>query len=343
MEISIIIPVYNGEKTILETLESINQQSLNFEQTECELIVIDDGSTDSTRALVQGFIDALDSLDKNKNGLDIDLVEVKNGGVSKARNIGASLAQGRYLTFIDADDLWTSDKLEAQYHALESNPNASFVYSWVNSIDLEGQFLRRGGYLTINHDPWLQLLIIDVVESGSNVMIRREFFERVQGFDEGLTHSEDWDLWIRLAEQGDVVTVPAPQVLYRQGGKTASTNVKKMEAGSLQIIQREGKKLRKKHRHILNQSLANRYKILAFEAMDSEIKRGRGWLALTYGIKAIFYDPQLLNQRSNLWRFLLKCCAIILLPRAVVAPWLNRRQDWKDLEFFFLSAIQVNF
>jgi len=340
MEISIIIPVYNGEKTILETLGSIAQQSLDFEQTECELIVIDDGSIDSTGAVVQGFID---SLNKDKNSLCGRLIRVDNGGVSKARNIGASLAKGRYLTFIDADDLWTTDKLEAQYQSLEENSNAGFVYSWVNSIDLNGNFLRRGGYLTVDRDPWLQLLIIDVVESGSNVMIRRSFFERVHGFDEALTHSEDWDLWIRLAEQGDVVTVPVPQVLYRQGGNTASTNVRKMESGSLQIIRREGKKLRKRHRYILHQSLANRYKILAFEAMDGEIQRGRAWLALTYGAKAVVYDPQLLNQCSNLWRFLLKCLAIALLPRFVIAPWLNRRQDWNNLEFFFLAAIQVNF
>ena len=73
-------------------------------------------------------------------------------------------------------------------------------------------------------------------------MIRRNIFEAVGGFDEALTHSEDWDLWIRLAEKSGVITVPSPQILYRQGGTTASTNVRKMEAGSLEIITREAKK-----------------------------------------------------------------------------------------------------
>ncbi|MGD1849325.1 MAG: glycosyltransferase family 2 protein [Cyanophyceae cyanobacterium] len=341
MDISIIIPVYNGENTILETLESICKQSIDFSETRCEVIVIDDGSTDSTEATVETFInDRLSSLKKN---LSIQLVRTQNQGVSKARNKGADLAKGTYLTFIDADDLWTVDKLEAQYLALECNSHAGFVYSWINSINLNGDFFRRGGYPTISGEPWIQLLIIDVVESGSNVMIRRDVFKSVNGFDETLTHSEDWDLWIRLAEKSSVVSVPAPQVLYRQGGKTASTNVRKMEAGSLAIIRREAQKLKPNRHNIIQQSLANRYKILAFEAMDGDPMRGRACLAFGYGIKAIFYDRNLLTQGKNITKFFVKCAIIWALPRKNVRAWLTRRRDWDELEQFFLASIQVNF
>ncbi|MEM1426839.1 MAG: glycosyltransferase, partial [Cyanobacteria bacterium P01_H01_bin.130] len=250
MDISVIIPVYNGAATIAETLESIFSQTLDGSQAEVEIIIINDGSTDQTNAIVETFMG-------RRKDYPIHLFEVENGGVSRARNRGAQLAKGRYLTFIDADDLWTTDKLEAQFFALESNPKAGFVYSWVNSIDLEGNFLRRGGYPTITGDPWVQLLIIDVVESGSNVMVRRDAYEQVHGFDEKLTHSEDWDLWIRLAEHFPVVTVPMAQILYRQGGQTASTNVRKMEAGSLEIIGRAAKRVGGTGHPVIRQSLAN--------------------------------------------------------------------------------------
>ncbi|MEM9245647.1 MAG: glycosyltransferase, partial [Cyanobacteria bacterium P01_F01_bin.153] len=193
MDISIIIPVYNGESTIFETLESIWNQSIDFSETKCEVVIINDGSTDKTAEVVNAFTS--NNLLGTEKKPSIQLITTQNQGVSKARNQGAILAKGRYLTFIDADDLWTVDKLEAQYLALECNLHAGFVYSWINSINLNGDFFRRGGYPTISSDPWIQLLIIDVVESGSNVMIRRDIFEAVNGFDETLTHSEDWDLW----------------------------------------------------------------------------------------------------------------------------------------------------
>ncbi|MGD1936315.1 MAG: glycosyltransferase family 2 protein [Cyanophyceae cyanobacterium] len=341
MDISIIIPVYNGEGTILETLESIWHQSIDFSDTKCEVIIVNDGSTDKTAEVVEAFIS--DNSRNTRKKPSVQLVTTQNQGVSKARNQGATLAKGQYLTFIDADDLWTIDKLEAQYLALEYNPRAGFVYSWINSINLNGDFFRRGGYPTVSSEPWIQLLIIDVVESGSNVMIRRNIFEAVGGFDEALTHSEDWDLWIRLAEKSGVITVPSPQILYRQGGTTASTNVRKMEAGSLEIITREAKKFEPNRHHIVRQSLANRYKILAFEAMDSDPSRGQAWLGFKYGVKAIFYDKNLISQGKNIAKFFIKCAAIWILPQQNINSWLERRQDWEELEQFFLASIQVNF
>ena len=142
MDISVIIPVYNGADTIAETLHSILAQTLDPTQAQVEILVVNDGSTDQTSTLVQNVMGQLPGQDKT---YDIKLIELDNGGVSRARNQGARLAKGRYLTFMDADDLWTTDKLEAQFLALESNPEAGFVYSWVNSIDLDGNFFRRGG------------------------------------------------------------------------------------------------------------------------------------------------------------------------------------------------------
>ena len=340
MDISVIIPVYNGADTIAETLHSILAQTLDPTQAQVEILVVNDGSTDQTSTLVQNVMGQLPGQDKT---YDIKLIELDNGGVSRARNQGARLAKGRYLTFMDADDLWTTDKLEAQFLALESNPEAGFVYSWVNSIDLDGNFFRRGGYFTMTGDPWVQSIVIDVVESGSNVMIRRQAFEQVQGFDERLTHSEDWDLWIRLAENFSVVTVPMPQILYRQGGVTASTNVRKMEEGSLALIRRIAGQLGRQNHTLIHQSLANRYKILTFEAMDGEAKRERAILAFIYSLKATFYDRQLLLKNFNLLvRFWLKCLVILFGFKRLLRARIFHQPGWDSLEMLFLVSINVH-
>src|SRR3712207_3352824 len=111
--ISVIIPVYNGEKTIQETIESVlNQTFPSF-----ELIVINDGSHDSTLDIVSSIKDPR-----------IKVFSYPNAGLSASRNRGISVACGEYVSFIDADDLWTPDKLEAQYKALQANPQAAVAY-----------------------------------------------------------------------------------------------------------------------------------------------------------------------------------------------------------------------
>src|SRR5690242_20728341 len=99
-QISVIIPVYNGERTILETIASVQQQTFS----DFELIVINDGSTDRTLELLNSVEDPR-----------LKILSYSNGGLPVARNRGISHATGEFITFIDADDLWTSDKLEAQY------------------------------------------------------------------------------------------------------------------------------------------------------------------------------------------------------------------------------------
>src|SRR5919202_991349 len=141
--ISVIIPVYNGEKTIQETIESVLKQTFsNF-----ELIVIDDGSQDSTLQIVSTIQDTR-----------LKIFSYSNAGVSTSRNRGLSHATGEFISFIDADDLWTLDKLESQLKALQENPNAAVAYSWTNWIDRSNQLLGRGSYLPEQGDVFAKLL-----------------------------------------------------------------------------------------------------------------------------------------------------------------------------------------
>ena len=113
--VSVVIPAYNPERTILETVESVLHQTFS----DFELIVINDGSTDRTLDLLQTVQDSR-----------LKIFSYSNGGLALARNRGISHAQGAYISFIDADDLWTIDKLELQLEALKQHPDMGVAYSW---------------------------------------------------------------------------------------------------------------------------------------------------------------------------------------------------------------------
>src|SRR4028118_518511 len=123
-QISVIIPAYNAERTIRETIESVQQQTF----LDLELIVINDGSKDRTVELVQSIKD-----DRLK------IFSYENGGVCVARNRGIDHANGEFIAFLDADDLWTPDKLELQAAALKQHPEAGVAYSWTYFMDVDEQ------------------------------------------------------------------------------------------------------------------------------------------------------------------------------------------------------------
>src|ERR687886_1714098 len=220
--ISVIIPVYNGGNTIRTTIESVLNQTF----TNLELIVVNDGSQDSTLAVLNEIQDSR-----------LKVFSFPNAGVSTSRNRGLAQAKGEFISFLDADDLWTPDKLEAQLKALQENPQAAVAYSWSDWIDESGQFLRAGGHITVNGNAYEKLLLRDFVESGSNPLIRKQALEEVGTFDESIAFAEDWDLWLRLAARSAFGAVPSPPVLYRISPNSASFNVWKMEAGSLKVIE----------------------------------------------------------------------------------------------------------
>ena len=117
--ISIVIPAYNAERTILETIKSVQKQTFS----DFEIIVINDGSTDRTLELVL-------SVEEPR----LKIFSYQNGGVSVARNRGISHATGEFIAFLDADDLWTSDKLELQLAGLKQHPEAGIAYSWTYNM-----------------------------------------------------------------------------------------------------------------------------------------------------------------------------------------------------------------
>ncbi|MCL1464459.1 glycosyltransferase [Argonema galeatum] len=313
--ISVIIPVYNGENTIRETIESVLNQTFK----DFELIVINDGSTDSTLDVVSNIQDSR-----------LKVFSYPNAKQAASRNRGLSQATGEYVSFIDADDLWKPDKLEAQLKALQENPEAGVAYSWTDLIDESGNFIRGGANIYWQGESYARMLLNDFVESGSNPLIRAQAIKEVGNFDESLPPAEDWDMWIRLASRYPFVVVPSAQVLYRVRANSSSTNVSKMEAVSLRIIERAYAEAPASIQHLKRHTLGNRYKYLVFKALEEPPVRQKALTAIRFLWQAFIYDPVLLRRRI-IWKVLLRIAIIVLLPSKLAQTWLNKFKQFTDI------------
>lgn len=297
--VSVIIPAFNSENTVKETIESVLNQTF----TDLEIIFINDGSQDSTLEIVNNI---------NDNRLKV--FTYSNEGANASRNRGLSYASGEFVSFLDADDLWTPDKLESQFKALQENPEAAVAYSWTNSIDETGNFLRRGSYITANGDVYAKLLLLDFIESGSNPLIRRAALANVGGFDESLLAAQDWDMWLRLAAKYHFVAVSSVQILYRVCHNSMSANILRQEAASLQVIEKSFSNAPQSLQYLKKYSLGNRYKCLTFMALQRNPGRKQGIIALKLLIYTIKNDPSLLLAKALIKVFLKIVVMIIFSP-----------------------------
>ena len=254
-KISVIIPVYNGEKTIQETVESVLNQTF----TDFELIIINADSTDATLSIVSQIKDER-----------IKVFSYPKANVAVNRNRGIKHAAGDYLSFIDADDLWTSDKLAAQHKALQENPQAGVAYSWTDYIDESSQYLKSGRRVKASDDAFSKLLLFNFLENGSNPLIRKSTLEKVGGFDELLPAAQDIDMWLRLAANYKFICVEKPQILYRTSANSMSTNVKRLEAASLKVIERSFSYPKaEKLQHLKKKSISHLYQFLTFKTIEA--------------------------------------------------------------------------
>jgi Glycosyltransferases involved in cell wall biogenesis len=203
--ISAIIPTYNRASFLERSIGSVLAQ-----RRACsELIVVDDGSTDATGALIERVTAGA--------GVPVRLVRQGNRGAAAARNAGIRLARGRLLAFLDADDWWLPDKLAIQAAAMEARPE--FLVAHTREI-----WFRRGQRVNQKkkHDPpdgdiFAASLGMCVVGM-STVMARRELFDRYGLFDESLPCCEDYDLWLRVAYRESFLLVPEP-LTGKDGGR----------------------------------------------------------------------------------------------------------------------------
>lgn len=201
--VSVVTAAHNVADFIGGTLDSVIGQTL----ADTEIIVVDDGSTNSTAEIVSSFSDPR-----------IRLISIANRGVSGARNRGLAECRSPYVLFLDGDDLLTSDALERMTAALDANARAVAAVSLLRKINLTGDPI--GGLpdpSRLPRDNVLHHLVArNFIVNGGAICMRTDAVRAVGGFDPRLKFGEDWDLWCRMAALGTFVMLPdLVSVLYR--------------------------------------------------------------------------------------------------------------------------------
>ncbi|MEM9217431.1 MAG: glycosyltransferase [Cyanobacteria bacterium P01_F01_bin.150] len=314
--ISVIIPVYNGERTVLETVQSILKQTF----TNFELIIINDGSSDRT-------LELLEIVDDPR----VRILSYENGGLPVARNRGIEQAQGQYITFIDADDLWTPTKLSDQLTALQNNPDAGLAYSWTLTMDDKTGALHPGKFVSFDGDVYGQMLLSNFIASGSNAMLTAEAVRSVGDFDATLTSCEDWDYWLRVASQWPFTVVPKPQILYRQSSSAMSSKVDVMEHNHMVVHHRAFQNAPAHLKKLESRSLANEYQFLAQLALthvDNATALQVAWEKLGKAIQ--FYPPIIFSRKSI--TLMIKLVLTTVLSPTISNRLLKRLSQFRSLD-----------
>jgi len=188
MQISLIIPTYNRSQALKRALHSALQQT----RPPDEIIVVDDGSTDNTAAML------------SREFPQINCIKQENKGVSAARNKGMQLAQGDWIAFLDSDDTWLAEKLAAQISALEKVPDIKICHTeeiWIRNgvrVNAKHKHKKTGGWIFKHCLPLCAM-------SPSSIIIHRTVFDDVGSFDENFPACEDYDLWLRITAKYPVI------------------------------------------------------------------------------------------------------------------------------------------
>lgn len=246
-DVSIIIPAYNAKRFIHETLVSVLNQSYES----YEVIVVDDGSTDSTREIVSDFV---------KQNQKISLITKSHSGGASARNTGLEKARGKFIAFLDSDDLWYPDKLAKQVSCIEKDPSIGLVSCLAVVINEESISTGLLAGRKLHGNCYKKMLDTGGICGGSIVLVRRECFEKAGYFDPTLKLFQDWDMWIRLTRHFKLVTIPEVLVGYRRSSNCISRNYRHLiDSGRLILekIFQDDPKLSKQYRdHCLSRNVA---------------------------------------------------------------------------------------
>ncbi|MEH2437455.1 MAG: glycosyltransferase [Nostoc sp.] len=250
--VSVIIPTYRRANLVGQTIESVLAQTY----TDYEVIVVNDGSTDKTVEVLYQF------------GDKITVIQQKNKGVSAARNAGIRVAQGRYIAFVDDDDLWLPNKLEKQIACLESHLNIGLVYSDMFCFNENG--VLPNTWAKANPTPSVQRLWTLFGRNfipTSTVVVHRECLDAVGLFDETLTSCEDYDMWLRIIAKWQVHLLSEPLVHYRLSPNSMQNNEEQMLVNWLRVKEKafgRHPKLQKLPLKFLESYFFNSYLSLAY-------------------------------------------------------------------------------
>ncbi|NKE34533.1 glycosyltransferase family 2 protein [Natronococcus sp. JC468] len=320
--VSVIVPTYNREETVSRAIDSVLAQTYD----ELEVVVVDDGSTDDTRSVLESYDD-----DRVR-----PIYHETNQGANVARNTGIEHARGKYVAFLDSDDEWRPEKLEAQLDVLEKRSEewvaayCGFAFELTGPIDrlrgLAASVLSRaddrprmeGGTELIGE------ILADNVHTGagSTLIVRTDVAREVGGFDETLDRFQDPEFVLRILEVGKLAYVDEPLVVREETGTPPADTIRRADEQYLSLyaedvdrFEAEGYAIRSSHDLVLAKSYFSEGRLL------------RGWWHLARARPAIRHVPGVVwsavsGVRRRPTPFLVACVGLLV---AVVGSWLWRR------------------
>jgi len=277
--VSVVIPNYNYAQYLREAIDSALAQTY----AKIEVIVVDDGSTDGSKGILESY------------GDKIAAIFQQNQGVSAARNNGISLAEGEFFAFLDADDVWLPEKIEKQIAEFQNNEDLGLVHVGVVEIDENGepgkQRLDGGSGSAVSRN----LLLFSgegILGGGSGAVITRKAFDMVGGFDERLSTSADWDFFYQISSRFEVSFVPEILLKYRVHNSNMHANISVMEHDMLLAYEKAFDE--EKNWPFMAECYGVLYKTLS----GSYFHNGDYWGFVRTAFESLLSNPR------NLWYFL---------------------------------------
>jgi glycosyltransferase involved in cell wall biosynthesis len=283
----VIIPTHNRVALLGETLRSVLAQTRAAD----EIIVVDDGSTDDTRRLVEIL------------GATVRYHFQENSGLATARSQGMALSNGDAVCFLDSDDLLLPGALATLERALVANPNAVLAYCRSQTIDKNGKLIEALWWKEDHYgDVWKHLIDGNFIRSPGCALIRGRALKQIESWDARLLRVEDWDLWVRLAEEAPFVRVEEALFQYRVHGQNMSRDVFRMHCQTLRLLRKHRRRNRNNPERLAyiraaqvraRAVVANECFVRAREAQN----RGDDLRALRHFLRALRLRPRYLRER----------------------------------------------
>jgi glycosyltransferase involved in cell wall biosynthesis len=277
LHVSAIITAYNSEAFVADAILSVLRQTLPVD----EIVVVDDGSTDRTREVVEQF-----------TGRGVQYVYQENKGPSAARNLGVYRTSGEFLAFLDADDMWLENKNQIQVDYLSNHPQVAMVsgFAWRQNLssenrELVGQIPKNMANLR------REILIRNLYGNPSMVMLRRNVLEKIGFWNEDNRYGRDWELWIRVIGSHDAVILPTPVIEYRKHPANLSQSKRWELLKSFWNISRDAIQISEPAWHrlwLMVRSWSHITYWRAEYAINSEFPR---WKQILYASAALFSYP----------------------------------------------------
>ena len=291
-KVSVIIATYNSAAYLKEAIDSVlAQEYKNF-----EIIVVDDGSTDRTKQLVEGL--------QAHNSQRIQYVYQQNQGPAPARNSGIKHADGRYIAFLDADDIWLPDKLSKQMPCFAQRPQTGFVYCDNIFVDENNRpienYIRK---IKLLEGSILLELFNDFFIITSGIVLKRECIDAIGLFDEKLLVGEDYEFFLRLAKNYQAGVVRERLFRRRVHAQSLSRQDYALDAcndiNTLIVFLKNNPAFYQQHRAQVSSRIADYYFDFAYRLLDE----GKNFLAFQNLISALRYKRSL-----RIFKNFLMCC-----------------------------------